>query len=421
MGVDTSGSEDAAITTADNALTGGVTQALPASTTTSVTTFVESGTSSWKNPAGETETREFTFNYAKNQDGSMGNFLGGTETVDGATITFNADWNTTGRAKQVDSNATPLSNLELEGVPTALQSTLTDNETYADVETYDWGTETTYYDSAGTVLGYSSVNTWSYDDGSGNTVSGTNINFNDANWNHLGSSWSDAYGSGSTIVTFGTDDGSGTLTGVADQEYRKEVHTFTEAGTAQYGTNGSVNPTETRTYYFNDDEGDSDNTDGDNTVFGDLLKGTEVFGATTVELGPNWTIVGETFDLTAGGATDTDLSALPTAFTSTFIVSGTLVTSGVKEMTETFPWGGSETTYFDASSNVLGKKWSDSHTYTDENGTAQTSSHVSYSKANGDHIGNSWSDSYGSGSSFIVEKTDDSSGTITGTGDARIF
>ena len=46
--------------------------------------------------------------------------------------------------------------------------------------------------------------------------------------------------------------------------------------------------------------------------------------------------------------------------------------------------GGSETTYFDASSNVLGKKWSDSHTYTDENGTAQTSSHVSYSKANGD-------------------------------------
>ena len=53
-------------------------------------------------------------------------------------------------------------------------------------------------------------------------------------------------------------------------------------------------------------------------------------------------------------------------------------------MTETFPWGGSETTYFDASSNVLGKKWSDSHTYTDENGTSQTSSHVSYSKANGE-------------------------------------
>ena len=65
MGVDTSGSEDAAITTADDALTGGVTQAPAPTTTTSVTTFVESGTSSWKNPDGETETREFTFNYAK--------------------------------------------------------------------------------------------------------------------------------------------------------------------------------------------------------------------------------------------------------------------------------------------------------------------------------------------------------------------
>ena len=307
----------------------------------------------------------------------MGNFLGGTETVDGATITFNADWSIAGRAKQVDSNATALTQAQLDAIPDALETTQNDGLTYADAETYDWGTETTYYDSAGTVLGYSSVNTWSYDDGSGNTISGTNTNFNDANWNHLGSSWSDAYGSGSMVVTTGTDDGSGTLTGVANQKYRKEVNEFTDS-------NGN---SETRTYYFNDDANDSGTdanaTDAENTGFGDLLKGTEVFGATTVELGPNWTIVGETFDLTAGGATDTDLSALPTAFTSTFIVSGTLVTSGVKEMTETFPWGGSETTYFDASSNVLGKKWSDSHTYTDENGTAQTSSHVSYSKANG--------------------------------------
>ena len=134
------------------------------------------------------------------------------------------------------------------------------------------------------------------------------------------------------------------------------------------------------------------------------MAGTEVFGATTVNLVHTGQLLA--FDLTAGGATDTDLSALPTAFTSTFVdSSGAAITSGVKEMTETFPWGGSETTYFDASSNVLGKKWSDSHTYTDENGTSQTSSHVSYSKADGSHIGNSWSDAYGSGSSFIVEQT----------------
>ena len=317
--------------------------------------YFESGTSSWTNADGQTETREFTFNYAKNQDGSMGNFLGGTETVDGATITFNPDWSIAGRAKQVDANATALTQAQLDAIPDALETTLNDGLTYADAETYAWGTETTYYDSAGTVLGYSSVNTWSYDDGSGNTISGTNTNFNDANWNHLGSSWSDAYGSGSMIVTTGTDDGSGTLTGVANQKYRKEVNEFTDS-------NGN---SETRTYYFNDDATDTGGTDAnatdaENTGFGDFMAGTEVFGATTVNLGPNWTIVGETFDLTAGGATDTDLSTLPTAFTSTFVDgSGNAITSGVKEMTETFPWGGSETTYFDASSNVLGKKWSE--------------------------------------------------------------
>ena len=65
------------------------------------------------------------------------------------------------------------------------------------------------------------------------------------------------------------------------------------------------------------------------------MAGTEVFGATTVNLGPHWTVTGETFDLTAGGATDTDLSALPSAFTSTFVDSSGAITSGVKEMTDT--------------------------------------------------------------------------------------
>ena len=136
------------------------------------------------------------------------------------------------------------------------------------------------------------------------------------------------------------------------------------------------------------------------TLYLAISGGTEVFGATTVELGPNWTIVGETFDLTAGGATDTDLSTLPTAFTSTFIVSGTLVTSGVKEMKET-----SHGVVLDDFLMRAAMCWVRSgltHTYTDENGASQTSSHVSYSKADGSHIGSSWSDSYGSGSSFIV-------------------
>ena len=55
----------------------------------------------------------------------MGNFLGGTETVDGATITFNADWSIAGRAKQVDSNATALTQAQLDAIPDALETTQT--------------------------------------------------------------------------------------------------------------------------------------------------------------------------------------------------------------------------------------------------------------------------------------------------------
>ena len=73
--------------------------------------FEESGTSTSEKLAGETETREFTFNYAKDQNGNMGSFLGGTETVDGATLTFDANWNVTGRAKTVDANATALTEI----------------------------------------------------------------------------------------------------------------------------------------------------------------------------------------------------------------------------------------------------------------------------------------------------------------------
>ena len=87
------------------------------------------------------------------------------------------------------------------------------------------------------------------------------------------------------------------------------MHTFTEAGTAQYGTNGSVTPLrpELTTSMMIHDSGGTTGDAAADTGYGDFMAGTEVFGATTVNLGPHWTVTGETFDLTAGGATDTDL------------------------------------------------------------------------------------------------------------------
>ena len=94
-----------------------------------------------------------TYRFEVDTNGDMGNFLGGTETVDGATITFNPDWSIAGRAKQVDSNATALTQAQLDAIPDALETTLNDGLTYADAETYAWGTETTYYDSREPFLG----------------------------------------------------------------------------------------------------------------------------------------------------------------------------------------------------------------------------------------------------------------------------
>ena len=357
--------------------------------------FEESGTSSWTDSygSGGTETREFTY-YYEYDSGAMGSFLGGTETNNGETLTFNANWSVAARSQSVDTEDALT---DTSGLPDALVAQ--SGDTYASTENFTWGSETTYYDSTGTVLGYSNVNTWSYDD-NGTTVSGTNTNYNDADWNHLGSSWSDAYGSGSMIMSTGTDTG-GTLTGVDGIAYRKEVNTFTDA-------DGN---TSTSTYYFNDDSNDSE--DGaDGTVFGDLLKGTEVFGATTINYGPKWAIASQATDLTAGGATETDLSKLPDAFEAIF---GTVAQGDVKEITDQLPWGGSETTYYDASGAVLGYKFSDSHTYQDPDGTSQTSTNVSYENANRDYIGHSYSDSYGSGSSFMVEKVASADNTpVTG-------
>ena len=53
----------------------------------------------------------------------MGNFLGGTETNNGETLTFDENWNITGQSKSVASDAVALTSDQLVGVPAALQST----------------------------------------------------------------------------------------------------------------------------------------------------------------------------------------------------------------------------------------------------------------------------------------------------------
>ena len=244
----------------------------------------------------------------------MGNFLGGTETNNGETLTFDENWNY--RPVQVSCVGCCCAYIRSAGRCSCSASvyTGTDGLTYAEVDTYDWGTETMYYDSTGGILGFASSNSWS----DPNYGSGSSVNYMGPNHEQLGSSFQelDASGnvmaSGSRTVTTGTDDSSGTLTGVAAQKYRKEVEEFTDA-----------NGTQTRTYYFNDDPNDTGGTTGDaaaDTGFGDFMAGTEVSGAKTTELGPNWTVTGETAEV--GSLQTSNLSTLPTAFVNAVLPAG---------------------------------------------------------------------------------------------------
>ena len=62
------------------------------------------------------------------------------------------------------------------------------------------------------ILGYSNTHEYGWDETYGEdddevtvTIEGTSVNYNDANWNWLGSSWSDVYGEGynSNVVVDG--------------------------------------------------------------------------------------------------------------------------------------------------------------------------------------------------------------------------
>ncbi|OGT09088.1 MAG: hypothetical protein A3J49_05830, partial [Gallionellales bacterium RIFCSPHIGHO2_02_FULL_57_16] len=132
----------------------------------------------------------------------------------------------------------------------------------------DWNgnpvTETTYYDAAtGAKLGMSNTNTWT-DSTTG--FSSTNTSYNDANWNWLGSTWSDSTGSSGSNSRVTNADGS-----------------YVESGTWTDGTN-----TDSYQHNYNAD--------------GSFAGGTSTHNGTTITFDANWTVT-------------SDLPPYPTALT----------------------------------------------------------------------------------------------------------
>jgi hypothetical protein len=213
--------------------------------------YREFGTNSWKDPAGNEETRSFDFIF--DTDGDL---RSGVETSsDGVETTYGADWTILGQKADVSGLGSPLSDTELAGVPTSIQSALTDGNTYSSSQTYGWGTDTTYYNSDGKILGYSNSSDWSYGD-----EQGSNKGYHDANWNWLGGSWEDKDADG-TVIRSGYNSTTEIFTGGVHTGY-VEKGGFTEGDLSE-------------TYEWNYD------------INWTMTGGTEVRGTTTLTYGEN--------------------------------------------------------------------------------------------------------------------------------------
>ena len=303
----------------------------------------ESGNSSWDDGA---ETYEYVYNFD-----SDGNFLGGYEISNGIKTTWGADWVNLGQSSSVDlaaavndtdSGFAVLTTAEKDSLPSALVAP--QGETYAQVEDMPGGngdTETTYYDSNGTVLGYAMETSWSYDDPSGTTQTGSNTSYNDANWNWLGGSWSDDYGSGfntnetvsiSAPVDIDLDgDGTAEFT-ISDASYPSSYR----VETGGFTPSGATEPENTYEFYYDDNY--------------NMLGGKESFGAETIIYGADWTVASQSTDTSKLTLQASDLSTVPSDF-----IDSVLADAGVSntETTITVTHDGSDFAFANANGDAV--------------------------------------------------------------------
>ena len=316
--------------------------------------IVESGSSTWPGmDAGSEETSEYTHYYvaALDDDGNPTgeidwsaepSHLGGQDIYNGVTTNWGADW--TNEGSKVDASAMAASDDYTAVESTDGHPVFTD-AAYSSSETYDWGgSEVTYYADDGSVLGYANVSTW--DDGMGGT--GTNTGYSDADYNWLGGSWSDSYGSGSNtveVLTVWTGDGNPAALEIDLDDNADTDEITIDEGVSYRVESGSFKPTGSDT---NENEftfyyavgGDSD---------GDFLGGKDTFdfGAQVNIFNPDWNVttsVDESALLAKLDLGAVDTTGIPQGFLAAIL--GDNDVDDLQASTEDFEWGGgSETTY----------------------------------------------------------------------------
>ena len=371
-----------------------------------VTGYVESGSYKSYDENGITSESEYEYNF-DNED----NFLSGSETFDNIETNFGANWEELGSTFSSDALAdlTPLTEAELKKLPSALKSTDDGNEdtvehTYAVLD--EVSGQTTYFNNLGKILGYSDTYDYSWDETYGSdddevtvTIEGTSTNYNDANWNWLGSSWSDVYGEGynSNVVVDGERIETGSFTsyrvtnGVRDGE--DDAPEIMDQSSYEYRFNEAT---------------------------GDMLGGSETRGATTTTYGANWEIVSTvtTVDTDSGNFTELtsdDLDAFPSAFVSAIGVADAEgnITADIYTSSQDFGWG-VETTYFavtDSGSSLLGYSMVESFDM-DPDTEGMEEQYTAYFDTNHEWVGNEYENDYGSGSYFRIDVRDDSGAVL---------
>ena len=268
--------------------------------TTTASGRTETGSYAEKDSGGSTLfSRTFTYNYDTD-----GNFTGGTETVDGETTTYGANWAVEGKSVSAASLTTASA---ASGIP---DSFVVSGNTHTITETFGNDSEITYYNADGTaVLGRQL--SFSYESGAT-----TGATFVDSDWNWIGDTFSDGTW---TSRRFETDNGNGTKT---------------ETGFESDGTGWS------REWIF---VFDSSN--------GNFLSGTETQNGITTTFGENWQIEGKSADTSSLGTLDDAdvLSELPSSF---ILTNSDSESYALYKLIEN-DWG-DETTYFDAEGEILG-------------------------------------------------------------------
>ena len=181
----------------------------------------ESGTSRWSYTDPVTnqqvsQTSEYTTYYAAaNATGNepdWGQMLGGRDVYDGIETMYGPNWQNLGQKSSVDFNDASaaaaagireVADAEFAGLPASFKAasgkTFVREESYGDLASGYQSTEATYMDDTGKVLGYANSNSDTYTDANNNSVTNSNINFSSANWEPLGGSWTDEFGTGSNI------------------------------------------------------------------------------------------------------------------------------------------------------------------------------------------------------------------------------